>query len=103
MRFKPFFVKRHRAALSFPKHGKRQPRKKRLIFKLGKLKAKRLKSLDSSMKKKFSALIIICTLVSLIFPPAFYLCSLSLGICFIAACGKALFYKNEKQYTVTKR
>ena len=100
MRYKPYFVNRHKPNWGFLKKKKRHPRKKRLRLKLGKLKAKRIKPQDSSIKKTLCLLLIFSTALSFIFPLAFYLVIAILGICFLLTCCKALFYKEEKQYSV---
>ncbi len=102
MRYKPYFVERHKPNLGFLKRKKRHKRKKRLRLKLGKLKAIRIKSKDSAVRKTLCALILASTILSLVFPPVFYLTIAIIGICFFLACCKALFYKEEKHFSVIK-
>ena len=102
MRYKPYFVDRYKPKLGFLKKRKKYQRKKRLRLRLGKLKAIRVKTQDSALRKKLGVLIIFFTTLSFIFPPVFYLSIGIIGICFFLACGKALFFKNEKTFSVVK-
>ena len=100
MRYKPYFVVNYKPNIRFPKTVPRQARKKRLKLKRSRLKAKRIKNVDSKIKKNLTSALLFTSICSYIFPPLAYLSIAVLGAIFIAALISSLINKNEKQYEV---
>ena len=100
MRYKPYFVDKFKPKIRFPRNAKRQTRKQRLKLKGSRLKARRIKNVDSKMKRALTSVLLFSSIASYIYPPLGLISITILAIIFIAATVNSLVDKNEKQYEV---
>ena len=103
MRYKSYFTNKYKPKIRFPRNAKRQARKKRLKLKSSRLEAKRVKNVDSKIKKFLTSILLLSPVGTYFFPFLVYLTIASICVIFVAEITASLINKKEKQFEVISK